>query len=181
LCARLPAQKRCIRENIRNIPHGRFSLRNLGYSTCADLSQSITCRRLTGLKPTKIMFPTLARWAASASVPTSSPALASRITEVRYPYFVARQPTSGRLPVYNEFRAGTKATTLIRNIDGNAGVRRILQTTIQFSQSSCVLNSLGSARGSPSFALPGDETKTKSSRPTRQACRDTGYMAQCGC
>ncbi|QRV90005.1 hypothetical protein RhiJN_18023 [Ceratobasidium sp. AG-Ba] len=46
------------------------------------------------------------------------------IKTVRYPYFVARQSTSGRLPVYNEFRAGTKATTLIRNVDGNAGALR---------------------------------------------------------
>ncbi|CAE6479837.1 unnamed protein product [Rhizoctonia solani] len=53
---------------------------------------------------------------AASSVP--------KITEVKYPYFVARQPTSGRLPVYNEFRAGTKATTLIRNVDGNVGALR---------------------------------------------------------
>ncbi len=55
----------------------------------------------------------------------ASPAVSStEIKTVRYPYFVVRQATSGRLPVYNEFRAGTKATTLIRNVDGNAGVRR---------------------------------------------------------
>ncbi|KAG9106889.1 hypothetical protein FRC07_008725 [Ceratobasidium sp. 392] len=54
----------------------------------------------------------------------ASPSAAAEIKTVRYPYFVARQATSGRLPVYNEFRAGTKATTLIRNVDGNAGALR---------------------------------------------------------
>ncbi|KAG8762423.1 hypothetical protein FRC11_009505 [Ceratobasidium sp. 423] len=61
------------------------------------------------------------RTVASASASASS---VPKITEVKYPYFVARQSISGRLPVYNEFRAGTKATTLIRNVDGNAGALR---------------------------------------------------------
>ncbi|KAG8741918.1 hypothetical protein FRC10_002283 [Ceratobasidium sp. 414] len=63
------------------------------------------------------MSASLVRRAASAA---SSP----EIKTVRYPYFVARLATSGRFPVYNEFRAGTKATTLIRNVDGNAGALR---------------------------------------------------------
>ncbi|KAF8606456.1 hypothetical protein BDV93DRAFT_520746 [Ceratobasidium sp. AG-I] len=67
------------------------------------------------------MSSTLVRQAASSS---SSLQSAIKATAVRYPYYVARQPTSGRLPVYNEFRAGTKATTLIRNVDGNAGALR---------------------------------------------------------
>ncbi|KAB5589024.1 hypothetical protein CTheo_7536 [Ceratobasidium theobromae] len=70
------------------------------------------------------MFSTLVRRLVSASAPVAPLASGSKITTVKYPYFVARQPTSGRLPVYNEFRAGTKATTIIRNVDGNAGALR---------------------------------------------------------
>ncbi|ELU40992.1 Img2 domain-containing protein [Rhizoctonia solani AG-1 IA] len=68
-----------------------------------------------------IMFSTLIRRTAVSASSSSSAGPATKITEVKYPYFVTRQSTSGRLPVYNEFRAGTKATTLIRNVDGNAG------------------------------------------------------------
>ncbi|CEL55700.1 hypothetical protein RSOLAG1IB_01712 [Rhizoctonia solani AG-1 IB] len=70
------------------------------------------------------MLSTFIRRTAAAATATASSGPASTITEVRYPYFVARQSSSGRLPVYNEFRAGTKATTLIRNVDGNAGALR---------------------------------------------------------
>ncbi|GAB1523076.1 hypothetical protein RhiTH_006205 [Rhizoctonia solani] len=70
------------------------------------------------------MFSTLIRRTAVSASSSSSAGPATKITEVKYPYFVTRQSTSGRLPVYNEFRAGTKATTLIRNVDGNAGALR---------------------------------------------------------
>ncbi|KAL5634666.1 hypothetical protein ACGC1H_002641 [Rhizoctonia solani] len=76
----------------------------------------------TRLNSPIIMLSTfIRRTAASVSASAGS---VPKITEVKYPYFVTRQPTSGRLPVYNEFRAGTKATTLIRNVDGNAGALR---------------------------------------------------------
>ncbi|KAG8727956.1 hypothetical protein FRC12_022128, partial [Ceratobasidium sp. 428] len=62
------------------------------------------------------MSASLVRRAATSAVSSSA-----EVKVVQHPYFVARQITSQRLPVYNEFRAGTKATTLIRNVNGNAG------------------------------------------------------------
>lgn len=82
------------------------------------------------------MSSTLVRQAASSG---SSLQSSVKLTAVRYPYFIARQPTSGRLPVYNEFRAGTKATTLIRNVDGNAGVCRTIGIFGYFNLTLCVL------------------------------------------
>ncbi|KAG8706430.1 hypothetical protein FRC09_002418, partial [Ceratobasidium sp. 395] len=69
------------------------------------------------------MSASLIRRAATSAVSSSTASTAEAKT-VQYPYFIARQATSQRLPVYNEFRAGTKATTLIRNVDGNAGALR---------------------------------------------------------
>ncbi|KAG9104784.1 hypothetical protein FRC06_009253 [Ceratobasidium sp. 370] len=60
---------------------------------------------------------------AAASAVASPTAPSAEIKTVQYPYFVARHATSGRLPVYNQFRAGI-ATTLVRNVDGDTGALR---------------------------------------------------------
>jgi hypothetical protein len=69
-------------------------------------------------------------------------AVSAEVKTVQYPYYVSRQPISGRLPVYNEFRAGTKATTLIRNVDGNAGVRLVSKSWLAGSRSNALMDKL---------------------------------------